>query len=121
MLFQHPSGFRKFLIPSCRKNQPSLHQLPYVLRSIVKDYIYPESHSIQMMIRHFWTVALGLGSLVVFNACRDLPEYSVEPQISFNSYRVEQEGGANQVDNVFLTINYQDGDADLGLGPKADQ
>lgn len=98
-----------------------MHQLPYILRSIDTVYLYPESHPIQMLIRHCWSVALGFGSLVLFNACRDLPEYSVEPQISFNNYRVEQESGANQVDNVFLTINYQDGDADLGLGPKADQ
>jgi hypothetical protein len=64
-------------------------------------------------------LTIGISSLLSFSSCRDLPEYSVEPHITFDSYNIVKEGDPNQIDNVFLTVRYTDGDADLGLGPNA--
>lgn len=61
-------------------------------------------------------MALGLSS------CLKEPEYSTTPAISFNSIRVSRYTPTNpreQVrDTFYITINYQDGDGDLGLTVK---
>lgn len=57
---------------------------------------------------------IGLGS------CLKAPDYSVVPKISFESIKLKsvRVGGSapNTSDTVRVTINFQDGDGDLGLG-----
>lgn len=60
----------------------------------------------------------GLLSLVAvgFTSCLSAPSYSNTPEISFQSItrqRYTVNGGL--VDSIFITINFQDGDGDLGL------
>jgi hypothetical protein len=60
-------------------------------------------------------LALGLSS------CLKEPEYSTTPAISFNNIRLTRApsvGGSQPLDTIRLTINYQDGDGDLGLTAK---
>jgi hypothetical protein len=62
----------------------------------------------------------GLGGLALsLSSCLKEPEYSTTPAISFNSIRIGRYTPTNireQVrDTFFITINYQDGDGDLGL------
>jgi hypothetical protein len=58
-------------------------------------------------------LALGLSS------CLKEPEYSATPAISFNDIRVIRRvppgNNAQPLDSIRVTINYQDGDGDLGL------
>ena len=52
-----------------------------------------------------------------FTSCLNPPTYSNTPSISFNSItrtRYTTSNGA-PIDSVFITINFQDGDGDLGL------
>jgi hypothetical protein len=62
----------------------------------------------------------GLGLLAgSLSACLKAPEYSNTPSISFNSIqdiRIQPKAkGGQPLDSIRLTINYQDGDGDLGL------
>ncbi len=61
----------------------------------------------------------GLLSLMAggFTSCLSEPSYSTTPSISFNSISRQRYTTANGaiVDSVFITINFQDGDGDLGL------
>lgn len=58
-------------------------------------------------------LATGLGG------CLKEPEYSTTPSISNNNVRVKRFTYPNPkqlpIDSIFVTINYQDGDGDLGL------
>lgn len=55
-------------------------------------------------------VAVGL------SGCLSEPSYSTTPSISFESIRrVRYTISGSPVDSVFLTINFQDGDGDLGV------
>ncbi|RYE90762.1 MAG: hypothetical protein EOO37_02140, partial [Cytophagaceae bacterium] len=55
-------------------------------------------------------VAVGL------SGCLSEPSYSTTPSISFESIRrVRYTINNVPVDSVFLTINFQDGDGDLGV------
>ncbi|AMR29106.1 hypothetical protein A0257_19755 [Hymenobacter psoromatis] len=58
-------------------------------------------------------LATGLGG------CLKAPEYSTTPSISNNNVRVQRYKYADPkqqpIDSVFITINFQDGDGDLGL------
>ena len=58
---------------------------------------------------------LGILVLVVWicNSCFKAPEYPVIPQISYNS--LYYNSGSNG-DSLVLSINFKDGDGDLGLG-----
>lgn len=60
----------------------------------------------------------GLLSLLAggFTSCLSEPSYSTTPEISFNNIsRQRYTINGARVDSVFITINFQDGDGDLGL------
>jgi len=60
----------------------------------------------------------GLLSLLAggLTSCLSEPSYSTTPEISFNSIsRQRYTINGAIVDSVFITINFQDGDGDLGL------
>jgi hypothetical protein len=60
----------------------------------------------------------GLLSLMAvgFTGCLSEPSYSTTPEISFNNIsRQRYSVNGSIVDSVFITINFQDGDGDLGL------
>jgi hypothetical protein len=62
----------------------------------------------------------GLGGLALgLSSCLKEPEYPNTPSISFNSIQdiriPPKVAGAQALDSIRLTINYQDGDGDLGL------
>ncbi|QKG55620.1 hypothetical protein GKZ68_02580 [Hymenobacter sp. BRD128] len=62
----------------------------------------------------------GLGLLATsLSACLKAPEYSTTPSISFNDIqdiRIQpKQAGGQPLDSIRMTINYQDGDGDLGL------
>jgi hypothetical protein len=52
--------------------------------------------------------------LIWFAGCQTIPEFPVVPSISFNSVSFKDFPGSNP-DIIYLTINYKDGDGDLGL------
>jgi len=54
--------------------------------------------------------------VVILNSCFDPPEYSVIPQIEFNSVVFVEVGGFSDPDSLILAIDFKDGDGDLGLG-----
>jgi len=65
-------------------------------------------------------------SILVFNSCRKATEFSIIPQIGFESiarYRVKEvqeiAGKLNisYDDSIPISISFKDGDGDLGLGP----
>jgi hypothetical protein len=65
-------------------------------------------------------VGSGLGGLALgLSSCLKEPEYSATPAISFNDIRVIRRvppgNNAQPLDSIRMTINYQDGDGDLGL------
>jgi hypothetical protein len=67
-------------------------------------------------------LAFSVGSLGLLAAslssCLKAPEYPVTPSISFNDIqdiRIQKAKGAQPLDSIRMTINYQDGDGDLGL------
>ena len=69
-------------------------------------------------------LALSLGSLGLLAAslssCLKAPEYPVTPSISYTDIqviRIQQQAGGQPLDSIRMTINYQDGDGDLGLSP----
>jgi hypothetical protein len=57
-------------------------------------------------------------SVVFFNSCYKEPEFDFVPSIDFASItkdvRIDQFSGAKK-DSIILTINFQDGDGDLGI------
>lgn len=59
----------------------------------------------------------GLGLLAMgLSGCPKAPEYPVTPEISFNKIeRIPFDNVAARGDSIAVTINYQDGDGDLGL------
>jgi hypothetical protein len=69
-------------------------------------------------------LAFSLGSLGLLAAslssCLKAPEYPVTPSISFNDIqviRIQKQAGGQPLDSIRMTINYQDGDGNLGLSP----
>lgn len=54
--------------------------------------------------------------LVGLSACFKAPEYSDIPEISFNNIVFSKGATEFDPDSLILTINFQDGDGDLGLG-----
>ena len=66
------------------------------------------------LVRTAGILSLAAGSLT---SCLSEPSYSSTPEISFESISKQRynttAGGI--VDSVFITINFQDGDGDLGL------
>jgi hypothetical protein len=55
-----------------------------------------------------WLILLVVG----LPACRNIPDYPLNPQISFNSVRFEDNP---QTDYIYLNLDFKDGDGDLGL------
>ena len=51
-------------------------------------------------------------AVVALGGCSETPEFSTTPVISFNSVYFKDE---SPIDYIYLTINYKDGDGDLGL------
>lgn len=54
--------------------------------------------------------------LVILNSCFDPPEYSIVPQIEYNSVVFVEVGDFSDPDTLILSIDFKDGDGDLGLG-----
>ena len=71
----------------------------------------------------FSRLFLSLGGLALLGTglggCLQAPDYSTTPSISNNNVRVSSFKstipGGQSIDSVYITINYQDGDGDLGL------
>ena len=65
-----------------------------------------------------FTLALG-GLALLATGCLKEPEYSSTPSISNNNVQVRRFKYADPkrqpIDSVFITVNFQDGDGDLGL------
>lgn len=59
------------------------------------------------------------GFLALMVSCTGLPDFSNIPSISYNNVRIITKlagiNGANKTDSLILSINYQDGDGDLGF------
>ena len=73
-----------------------------------------------MIFSRLALVGGGLGGLALgLSSCLREPEYSTTPAISFSridNIRIPaKQAGGQVLDSVRLTINYQDGDGDLGL------
>jgi hypothetical protein len=64
---------------------------------------------------------LGLGFVIVFglslSSCFDPPEYSVVPEIEFESLIYKDIADPSAPDSLLLFIKFQDGDGNLGLDP----
>jgi hypothetical protein len=57
------------------------------------------------------------GFLNALLGCFDPPEYSIEPEIDFVKIEFAEVGSFSDADSLILTINFKDGDGDLGLRP----
>ncbi|MBB6003402.1 hypothetical protein [Arcicella rosea] len=59
------------------------------------------------------------GFLALIVSCTGLPDFSNIPSISYNNVRIITKlsgiNGTNKTDSLILSINYQDGDGDLGI------
>jgi hypothetical protein len=55
------------------------------------------------------------GLILLLSDCYSPPEFPIEPAIEFE--KIEFVEGSNAFDSLILTINFTDGDGDLGLGP----
>ena len=66
----------------------------------------------------------AVGLVVFFNSCFDAPHYSPVPEIDYNSL-VFRKGpivdGVKKADTLILTINFKDGDGDLGINSLDDE
>jgi len=65
-------------------------------------------------------LALVLGGLATgLGGCLKAPEYAITPSISNNNVQVRRFKYADPkqqpIDSIFITVNFQDGDGDLGL------
>lgn len=70
----------------------------------------------------FWSRTVAIAALAASSlgivGCLKAPDYSVVPEISFNSITLTSIAGprgANRKDSVSVVVNFQDGDGDLGL------
>src|SRR5882762_8127985 len=60
---------------------------------------------------------LGIISIVLLacNSCFKAPEYPVIPQITFSDIYFGAAKTSKQTDSLVLSLNFKDGDGDLGL------
>ena len=65
------------------------------------------------------TVLIGLVTMLV-SACLTAPEFPNEPSLSFNNIIFKKGGSEFSIDTLILTMNFRDGDGDLGLNPDGD-
>jgi hypothetical protein len=52
---------------------------------------------------------------LIATSCYQAPEFANEPEISFNNIVFSKGSGELEPDSLILTINFKDGDGDLGL------
>ena len=66
-----------------------------------------------MVKNPIWLLLIFLG----FSSCQDRPVFPVTPSISLNEFYFQtiDDGGQNLSDSIVISINFEDGDADLGL------
>jgi hypothetical protein len=71
-----------------------------------------------------YLIILAIACLLISGSCEKAPNYSDVPAISFNSLRVVAYPANNNTnpatplqDSVFITINFQDGNGDIGNNP----
>lgn len=57
------------------------------------------------------------GFLNALLGCFDPPEYAIEPEIDFVKIEFAEVGSFTDADSLILTIDFKDGDGDLGLLP----
>jgi hypothetical protein len=63
-------------------------------------------------------LAFFLFFLVLLGACFDPPEFPEVPQISLNKVRFGDDPDEGNPDSVVISLNFRDGDGDLGLDPQ---
>ncbi len=68
--------------------------------------------------RYLWGLVLIVLSAVVLSACFKAPEFANIPSISFNKIIFKKGNSDFDPDSLILTVNFQDGDGDLGLRSK---
>ena len=65
-------------------------------------------------------LVLTFVALVLINSCFESPHFAITPEIEFNNivFRkgVKTDPNITPADSLILTINFKDGDGDLGLG-----
>jgi hypothetical protein len=67
-------------------------------------------------VKKLFSVFLFLALGLVLSQCElENPNYPVEPSINFKNIEFTEVPGAGTNDSLILTINYRDGDKDLGL------
>ncbi len=71
-------------------------------------------------MRLIGSLLLAFVVLACFNSCFDAPHFPATPEIEFNNiiFRkgVKTDANITPADSLILTINFKDGDGDLGLG-----
>ena len=71
-------------------------------------------------MRLIGSLVLAMGLLVCLNSCFDAPQFPITPEITFNNiiFRkgVKTDPLITPADSLILTVNFKDGDGDLGLG-----
>jgi hypothetical protein len=68
----------------------------------------------------FFGGIMGILAILLFNSCLTKPDFPFEPSISFASISKKSIlDGNNQLieDSIFLSINFRDGNGDIGLSP----
>ncbi|MEO0552524.1 MAG: hypothetical protein AAF149_04970 [Bacteroidota bacterium] len=66
----------------------------------------------------FKIITTGIISAIMatlLSSCFDDPEFADTPRIEFSNIIYKEQGGDNPFDSLILTINFEDGDGDLGL------
>lgn len=67
-------------------------------------------------MRNSFLIIFTLVTLVSFTGCFGPPDFSNQPEIAFNSIQIRDYPAVPQfADSVIISINFQDGDGDLGL------
>ena len=56
-----------------------------------------------------------------FNACEENPEFSNTPRIEFNSVTFVQNRTIEELDSLIISIDFEDGDGNLGLDSQGDE
>jgi hypothetical protein len=92
---------------------------------VVEQRIFGTSHGryyynflLRMNLRLLRVVGLLSMGALGLTSCLQEPSYPDTPEISFNNIRLQRFTVANStvpIDSVYITVNFQDGDGDLGL------
>lgn len=65
-----------------------------------------------MSFRIIYSFSAIFSLMILIQGCVEVPDFSNTPVISFNKVEFKDE---SPIDYIYLTINYKDGDGDLGL------